>query len=244
MAGKKELSGNCEGSSITESQVREYLEAHPDFFHNTSFTERDLGEGVVDFQYHLLKNLQNNSKNLNMRYNLLVDYCRENLSIQTQIHNAVLSLMRTRGIEQLLEFLTIDLLSLFNLDVVRIGMETDAAFDTSYGEQNYSGIVFIDNGTTDMLFSGKLGNKNTLLIKDSDKFPIMGFSQIFANCEQQIKSYALLRLTPEHAAKNIILALGVREKERFHSGQGTELLNFFAQAVSLELDKYLDELTV
>ncbi len=227
--------------AITEGQVREYLETHPDFLHNIPAPKRDLGEGVEDFQHYLLKNLQSNSKSLQQSYDLLVDYCRENLSAQVQVHNAVLKLIRARSIEQLLELLTIDMLSVFGLDVVRIAMESDVPFDTSYGEQNYSGIVFIDSGTVDALF-GK--QKNVLLFADTGENLPIGFEQIFINCEQQVESCALLRLDSEMVDKHIILALGVRDKDRYHAGQGTELLHFFAQAVSLQLDKYLDDLTL
>ncbi|MEK6747083.1 MAG: DUF484 family protein [Pseudomonadota bacterium] len=238
MSRKKEL---VQEVAITEGQVREYLETHPDFLHNIPAPKRDLGEGVEDFQHYLLKNLQSNSKSLQQSYDLLVDYCRENLSAQVQVHNAVLKLIRARSIEQLLELLTIDMLSVFGLDVVRIAMESDVPFDTSYGEQNYSGIVFIDSGTVDALF-GK--QKNVLLFADTGENLPIGFEQIFINCEQQVESCALLRLDSEMVDKHIILALGVRDKDRYHAGQGTELLHFFAQAVSLQLDKYLDDLTL
>ena len=238
MSRKKELAHE---TAITENQVRAYLESHPDLLHNISAPKRDLGEGVEDFQHYLLKNLQNNSKTLTQRYDALVDYCRDNLSAQAQVHNAVLKLIRARSIEQLLDLLTVDMLSVFDLDVVRIAMESDVPFDTSYGEQNYSGIVFIDSGTVDALFGNQ---KNVLLFADAEVNPPIGFEQIFINCEQQVESCALLRLESEMVDKHIILALGVRHKDRYHTGQGTELLHFFAQAVALQLDKYLDDLTL
>ncbi len=238
MSRKKEL---VQEGGVTESQVREYLEAHPEFLSNIAPVKRDLGDGVEDFQYHLLKNLQNSSKTLSQRYDLLVDYCRDNLSAQSQVHNAVLKLMRTRGVEQLLEFLSIDMLSLFDLDVVRIAMESDVPFDTSYGDSNYSGIVFVPSGTSDILFSG---SRNVLLFADSNQNIPIGFEYIFVDCEDMARSCALLRLELEVMEKNIILALGVRHAERFHAGQGVELLHFLAQVVSLQLDKYLDDLTL
>ena len=238
MSRKKEL---VQEVAITENQVREYLEAHPDLLHNISAPKRDLGDGVEDFQHYLLKNLQTNSKSLKQRYDLLVDYCRENLSAQAQVHSAVLKLIRARSIEQLLELLTVDMLTVFDLDVVRIAMESDVPFDTSYGEQNYSGIVFIDSGTVDALFGSQ---KNVLLFGDTEENTPIGFEQIFINCEEQVQSCALLRLDSEMVDKHIILALGVRNKERYHTGQGTELLHFVAQAVALQLDKYLDDLTL
>ena len=238
MSRKKEL---VQEMDITEVQVREYLEAHPDFLNNIPAPKRDLGDGVEDFQHYLLKNLQTNSKTLGQRYDALVDYCRDNLSVQAQVHSAVLKLVRARNIEQLLELLTIDMLSVFDLDVVRIAMESDVPFDTSYGEQNYSGIVFIDPGTVDALFGE---HRNVLLVGDIEEEQPIGYEQIFVNCEEQVESCALLRLDSEMVDKHIILALGVRHKDRFHAGQGMELLHFLSQVVALQLDKYLDDLTL
>lgn len=238
MSRKKELLGEL---GISEAQVREYLAAHPDLLNHITPPKRELGEGIEDFQHYMLKNLQNNSKSLTQRYDLLVDYCRQNLSAQAQVHNAVLKIMGSHSLEQLLEILTVDMLSVFDLDVVRLAMESDIPFDTSYGEQNYSGIVFIDSGTSEVLFGA---NKNVVLVGDSEQEPPIGFEQIFINCEEQVQSCALLRLDSQMVDKHIVLALGVRYKERFHSGQGVELLHFLAQTVAIQLDKYLDDLTL
>ena len=145
-------------SDITAEQVRDYLKKHPDFLEDFTPPARDLGEDVVDFQHHLLKNLQKNSKSLKSQYELLVDYCRDNLSAQSQVHQAALKLMQARGLEKLLEVIAIDLVSLFDVDVVRLAMESDAPMDTSYGEEHYSGIVFIEPGIIDALFAGQKKN--------------------------------------------------------------------------------------
>lgn len=236
MSRKNELT---KATAVTEAQVREYLEAHPDFLADIPAPARNLGDGIIDFQHYLLKNLQNSSKTLTQRYDLLVDYCRENLSAQSQVHDAVLKVMAVCNVEQLLELLTVDMLGIFNLDVVRIAMESDMPFDTSYGELNYSGIVFVDSGTADALFGRQ---KNVLLFSDTEINPPLGFEQIFINCDEQIQSCALLRLASDMVDRNIILALGVRHKERYHTGQGTELLHFFAKSVAIQLDKYLGDL--
>ncbi|MEZ5691411.1 MAG: DUF484 family protein [Rickettsiales bacterium] len=238
MSSKQKLGQNID---ITESQVREYIRTHPDFLHNIPAPKRELGGGVEDFQHYLLKNLQNNSKNLSQRYDMLVDYCRDNLSVQSQVHDAVLKLIQFHDLERLLEFLTIDMLSIFDLDIVRIAIESDSELDTSYGEHNYSGIVFIDSGIADILFGN---HKNVLLFGDTEASEPIGFEQIFIDCEDLAASCALLRLDSQMVGKNIILALGVRHKERFHQGQGMELLNFMAKVIASRLDKYLDDLTI
>ena len=235
-------------SEITADQVREFLVKHPEFLKKNSdivadieAPERDLGDGVVDFQHYMVKNLQKDSKSLKSRYDVLVDFCRDNMSVQTQVHQAALRLIRTRSLEQLLEAITTDLLNLFDVDVVRLAMESDTQLDTSYGDQNYSGIIFIDPGMVDIA----LGiNKNVLLVGDCAANPPAGIEQIFADCEDMIASCALLRLNLDTVGKNVILAFGVRYKERFHSGQGIELLHFLAQIVAYQMDLYLGEMAI
>ena len=236
------------GEAVTAEQVREFLLKNPDFIKKNpdvvsdmAAPERDLGDGVVDFQHYMVKNLQKDTKALKSRYDVLVDFCRDNMSVQAQVHHAALRLIRTRNLEQLLEAITQDLLNLFDVDVVRMAMESDTRFDTSYGEQHYSGIVFIDPGTVDAALGVK---KNVLLVGDCTETPPVGIEQIFSDCEDLIGSCALLRLELETVGKNVILAFGVRYKERFHNGQGIELLHFLAQIVAYQMDMYLGEMAI
>jgi len=233
---------------ITADEVREFLKAHPEFLKNNldvvtdlAPPERDLGNGIIDFQHYMLKNLQKDSKALKSRYDVLIDFCRDNMSVQMQVHHAVLRLIRTRSLEQLLEVLTLDLVSLFDVDVVRLGVESESRFDTSYGEQNYSGIIFIDPGTVDRALGKK---KNVLLVEDCTAVRPPGFEQVFADCETMIESCAMLRLELDTVDRNVILAFGVRHKDRFHPGQGIELLHFLAQIVAHQLDMYLNDLAI
>jgi uncharacterized protein len=237
-------------SDLTADDVRDYLKQHPDFFKNNvdvmadlSAPERDLENGIVDFQHYLVKSLQKDSKAMKSRYDVLIDFCRDNMSVQQQVHKAVLRLMRTRSIEQLLEAVTIDLVSLFDVDVVRLAMESEAAplYDLKYSDQNYSGIVFIEPGMVDIALGKK---KNVRLEDDCSKKAPPGFDQIFADCADLIESCALLRLELEQVGRNVILAFGVRHKDRFHPGQGIELLNFLAQIVAHQLDIYLHDLSI
>jgi len=233
---------------ITADQVRSFLKNNPDFLiknpdvmGEVDAPERDLGDGVIDFQHYMVKNLQKDTKALRSRYDVLVDYCRDNMSVQTLVHQAALKLIRTRSLEQLLEVLTLDMVSLFDVDVVRMAMEAETRFDTSYGEQNYSGIIFIEPGVVD----DALGvNKNVLLVEDCQANMPAGFEQIFADCDDMIASCALLRLELETVGKHILLAFGVRYKDRFHPGQGIELLHFLAQIVAYQMDTYLHDLTI
>jgi len=230
----------------TPDQVREFLQKNPTFLRDNielllaESTERDLGEGVVDFQSFLVKNLQKSTDSLKNKYDVLVDFCRDNMSIQGQVHRAALRLIQARTLEQLLEVITQDLVSLFDVDVVRLAMESEAAetYESYYSDQNYSGIVFVVPGTVEYA----LGKKNINMIADTSEQVPIGFEQIFSDCESLIQSCALLRLELQLTGRPVILAFGVRYPDRFHPGQGIELLNFLGQIVAHQLDLYLHEL--
>jgi hypothetical protein len=232
---------------IGERKVLQYLRAHPEFLsrhpellESLVPPQRELGEAVVDFQHFQVKNLQKNTRSLQEKYEALVDFCRDNLSVQAQVHNAVLKLVEVRSLEQLLEVLTLDFLGLFDLDVVRLGIESEAAelYDTYYSEENVSGIVFIEPGGVEAALEGKAAR----LSANAQEEDIPAFGQIFADCEEMIQSCALLKLEMQEAPKAALLALGVRYADRFHPKQASDLLIFLAGVVAHQLDSYLKDL--
>jgi uncharacterized protein YigA (DUF484 family) len=236
-------------TELTSQQVRDYLVANPEFlaqnpdiFSAISPPERELGDGVIDFQSHMVKRLQKDSKALEDRYAGLVDFCRDNMSVQAQVHHAALRLIRARTLEQLLEVLTLDLVSLFDVDIVRLALESDTlTYDGGYQGDLASGIVFIPRYTVE----GAMGKKkNVLLVSDTQADPFAGFEHIFVDSTELVRSCALLRLKLDLVDKQVILAFGVRYPDRFHAGQGVELLSFLGNIVAHQLDTYMDELTV
>ncbi len=233
--------------SVEKDMVAEYLRAHPDFFqaHAELFEvmlppEVKHGGNVVDLQTHMVGKLQNGIKSLKTKYEGLVTSSRDNMSILHQVHEAVLSIMRAAGLDQLLEIIAMDLPARFGVDVVRLVLESDAgeAYETQFTEENASGIAFMETG----FIARAMGKeKNVLLIEDTAKQPLYGFEQIFVSCAGLVESAALLRMRLPSSQRFVMLAFGVRVKGHFYEGQGTELLSFFAQVVEHRLDECLNE---
>lgn len=231
---------------ITEAQVKAYLEAHPDFLSNNAEVlekllppDKHAGDSVADFQHFAIRRLQQEIQRMRGSYEQLVTSARDNSSVQQQVHRAIVGLIRARGLEQLLEVLTIDLVGLFNVDVVRLAMETDMVdmYEAHYSEDQYSGIVFIPAGLAD----AAMQDQDALLVADTDAEYIEGFDVIFSECTQLVRSCALLRLRLSHVPRQVILAFGVRHKEHFHAMQGVDLLQFLAVIVQERLDTCLME---
>ncbi len=233
-------------TEITQAQVKAYLAAHPDFLaKNPDVLEKLLppdkhaGDSVADFQHFAIRRLQQEIQHMRGSYEQLVTSARDNSSVQQQVHRAIVGLIRARGLEQLLEVLTIDLVSLFNVDVVRLAMETDMMdmYEAHYSEDQYSGIVFIPAGLVD----AAMGEQDAVLIADTDAEFVDGFDVIFSECTRIVHSCALLRLRLTHVPRQVILAFGVRHKEHFHANQGVDLLQFLAVIVQERLDTCLLE---
>ncbi len=233
-------------TEMTKKLVIEYLQAnpqflaeHPDLFEVLTPPEQQHGRGVIDFQYYAIDNLRRGMKRMKDRFQGLVVSARENLSVQQQVQQAVLSTIRAKNLEELLEVLTADLVRWFDVDVVRLAMESDMAgiYETYYNEQNYSGICFVPNGTANAVMLGD----HVRLISDTQAEPPIGFEMVFADCSSLVRSCALVRLELPTIGRPAVLAFGVRHADRFHPHQGGELLGFLGEVMSLVLDRCLTE---
>lgn len=229
----------------TRTEVAEYLRQHPNFLiENPDLLdalippERNHGRGVVDFQFYAIDHLRTATQKLKARFQRLITSAQDNLSVQHQVHQAALGLVRARTAEQLLEVITIDLSRLFAVDVVRLALESDVAglYDTYYPEQHYSGICFVPSG----IVRAALLKDHVRLISDTQLEPPIGFEMIFADCSSLVRSAALLRLDLEKSGKTALLAFGVRHTDHFEPQQADDLLRFLAQILSARLDDILE----
>ncbi len=233
-------------AEMTKKMVIEFLQGnpqflaeHPDLFEVLTPPEQQHGRGVIDFQYYAIDNLRRGMRKMKDRFNGLVTSARENLSVQQQVQRAVISTIRARNLEELLEVLTTDLVHWFDVDVVRLAMESDMAgiYETYYHEDNYSGICFVPNGTSNAVLLGE----SVRLIADTQGEPPIGFEMVFADCSNLVRSCALVRLDLPTIKRSAILAFGVRHADRFHPHQGGELLHFLGEVMTIVLDRCLTE---
>lgn len=234
-------------SSLTETVVLDYLQKNPNFLrHHPELLEvltppeLQTGHNIIDFQKFALGSLQQDMQSLKDKFNGLLGSARDNMSVQYQVHQAILQLLKARDLEHLLEVLTIDFLRYFDVDAVRLVIESDVAelYESYYGTDSYSGISFAPLMTVDEA----LGDGATIaLVSDCEMDPPYAYETIFAECSRLVRSCALLRIYLEKIGRTGILAFGVREVGRFHAHQGVELLQFLAQVVEWRLDQCLRE---
>ncbi len=229
---------------MTRQMVADFLRENPNFLvenpellESLMPPEANHGRGVIDFQFYAIDHLRSSSRKLKDRFHRLITSAQDNLSVQHQVHKAVLALVRSQTAEQLLGAITVDLANLFDVDVVRLALESDLAGlqDTYYPEHHYSGICFVPSG----MVKAALMNEHVRLISDTQAEPPIGFEMIFADCSNLVRSAALLRLSLDRTGKAAILAFGVRETDHFHHGQSADLLQFLGDVAAVKLDDTL-----
>ena len=219
---------------VTAAAVVAYLRAHPKFLARHPELFADLtppahrnGRNVLDMQSFIIDRLQSQIDEGRDREGELVSACRGNLSSQGRIHAAVLALMEARSLEELIETVTTDLANLLDVDVASLCVEASEA-DQLRAEgpaQGVAGIFMLEPGEVD----ARLGAERDCLLRGN----IIADGRLFGGGASLVAAEALVRLQFGKEGPSGLLALGSRDSERFHLGQGTELLSFLAAVLAL-----------
>jgi uncharacterized protein YigA (DUF484 family) len=235
-----EKPASAEEPGIAEAEVLDYLAGHPDFLgaHLELLAqlapERQSGDRIVDLQRFLVERLRGRADKLASEREQLIALARLNVKSQARVHRAVLSLMAAPSFEHLIQSATVDLPALLGLDVASLCIEATespiAGSPPPGGETQ--GVRLLEPGMVDQI----LGRGREMLLRAE----AAGERAIFGPAASLIRSDAVLRLRISAAVPDGLLALGSRKSQRFHPGQGTELLGFLARALECSIRGWLD----
>jgi uncharacterized protein YigA (DUF484 family) len=162
-APRKVLDAPPVADEAMESAIVAYLVEHPDFvqrhpalLHTLTPPSVDRGKGVVDFQRFMVARLQGDIDQLNIENTALIHTARANAHSQSRIHAAALALIEARGLGQLLEILTGDLMDILDVDVIAMVVESNGV---DLPHVAASGIRIVEPGAVDEW----LGRRDVLL---------------------------------------------------------------------------------
>ena len=210
-------------SRLADERVAAYLRRHPDFLvrhtdllGRLAVPSRSRGDGVVDMQVFLIERLQAELRTLKRQCETLVAGGRDYLACQNRIHAAVTLLIDATGLEHLVQIVTIDWLSILDIDVSVLGVES--------AERNgpaYAGVRCLEPKMVDEL----IGSGRACVTGEC--WPAV--LPLFGAAATLVRSHALLRLDLGDQVPDSLLALGSRRSDRFPDGQGGEILSFLAR---------------
>jgi len=229
-----------EPRELTDAQVVRFLRENPDFLERypqllsvirapeRQFEDADEAGGeVVDLQGAMLSRMRSELAQREKQSSELIDASRANLQSQNRVHAAVIAILSARSLDHMIEILTIDLAGLLNVDAVALCLEGGMVTPTSA-----QGVRVVPVGTIDKI----LDVSRTVSLREN----VEGDRRIYGEAAGLVRSEAMLRLSVREDAPCALLAMGSREPDRFHTGQGSELLTFLARILEHSIRTWLD----
>ena len=223
-------------SRRSASEVRAYLRRNPGFLSENpdllaTLTPPDArhGDEVVDMQLYMIERLQGEVARLRSYQGELIAASRTNMASQGQVHAAVLALLRARDLGHLVSIVTSDFLALLELEAVALCVEEGGA-ETALAADD--AVRTVPKGVVD----GIIGEGRDILLRAG----VTGDEAIFGATGAAVRSDALVRLRLADDGPAALLALGAEEEEKFHPGQGTELISFMAKSLEYCIGAWLN----
>lgn len=224
--------------ALRAEEIKAYLRAHPDFLlDNPELVEAltppavNGGGEVRDLQQYMVVKSREELRRLKEEQDALVDTSRANMTIQSQVHNAALTLVEARSFEHLIHLVTTHLAQVLDVDVVTICVE--AAENVPTGRAKTAGVYVLEpHGVDSRIGQGR----DVLLTNDVPADP-----EVFGPAAGLVRSQALARIRAGRRTPEGLLALGARDPGKFHSGQGAELLTFLTALLERLIRGWLDQ---
>ncbi len=176
--------------------------------------------GVADLGRVVRDRLLGEVRQLKQRERAFAHAARENLALMARAQSFVLSLIECADLNELDYKLAWEAPTALGVDSVRLYLE--GATPMIVSEAIHACAV----GLTDEL----LGDENDFTGQCSDRTGRTLYGK-------EVGSHALCRISVGDQVG--LLALAAREADMFHSGQGTEILNFVARAVEKRLGQWM-----
>lgn len=206
----------------------DFLSRNPDVLRMMTPPGRDFGDGVSDIQAAIIRQLRTDIDRLNARQDEIILTSRANLNTQGRVHECVLALLAAKSFEQAMQIITTDFAVMLDLDVVTLCVEAEKELPAPW---RMSGLRMLASGGVDATM-GK--NKLVRFQRDAPADP-----EIFGGGATLVRSAAFIRLDISEYTPPALIAFGARRPGKFHSGQGTELLNFLGRVVEHDVRLWL-----
>ncbi|MBI08330.1 MAG: hypothetical protein CMM55_02305 [Rhodospirillaceae bacterium] len=206
----------------------DFLSRNPDVFRMMAPPDREFGDGVSDIQTAMIGQLRTEISRLNARQDEIILTSRANLNTQSRVHECVVVMLAAKSFEQALQIVTTDFAVILDLDVVALCIEVE---EGSPAPLRMSGLRMLASGGVDATMGE---NKRVRLHSDAPADP-----EIFGGAATLVRSTAFIRLDISDYTPPALIAFGARRPGKFHSGQGTELLNFLGRVVEHNIRLWL-----
>jgi len=213
--------------AMDRALVRQMLMTNPDWVREDTellshLAAKPTAKGVADLGFVVREKLLGEVRDLKQRQQAIADHARNNLALLARAQTFVLSLMECANLDELDYKLAWEAPAALGIEKARLYLEGATPMIVS------EAIHACGNGLADEL----LGDENDFTGGCAPRTSRTLYGETMG-------SHALCRI--EAAGRTGMLALAAIEPDQFHTGQGTEILNFVARAVERLMDRWLSE---
>lgn len=230
-------------SSLSAQQVEDYLRQNPDFLRDVlpgiladmpsvsyqtlaaALPDRPLGDGVADFQSYALRHLRQESDELRVGFIEMIDNAKTNQVLQDCTHRAALRALQADSFAELARVVSDQFPQLLAVDVAMLCFEAGLPKSAAVYVQE------VPRGTFDLILGPEA---QTCLRPQVDHEPLL-----YGSHKNLVHSDALVRLPLSASYPSAILVLGSHYPETFFPEQGSDLLTFLADVVSICVDRWV-----
>lgn len=210
--------------------LKKFVLAHPDVVTSLRFpTESD--NGTTDFYAFRAHKLQKELEHLKTRNRLLIQTSTDNMESQQQIHQLALDILAAGSIKELLKTLRGYLNDQMDVDYTHLCVLEDAPLPRNIHNSHQT----VTRDTFEQIFADSTEPVVLrTLYEDEDK-------AIHGDWAESAASDGLLRLQTPQGDDIGFLALVSGQRDRFHPGQGAELLTFIARIIGHVMESWVTE---
>ena len=207
-----------------------FLEEHPELLEILTPPSERTGANVHDMQQFMLRRMGDEFGRLRGQFVELIETGRSNMTVQSQVHGAVLALLEARSFEHLIYLLTEELAPILDVDAVTICIEREG--EEAPARARTAGVYVLELHGVDSRIGQGL---DVLLVNDIPADP-----DVFGPAAGIVRSQALARLRCGKRAPSGLIAFGARDRRKFQPDQGADLLVFLARALERQIQGWLN----
>lgn len=202
-------------------------------------SDKNLGSKIVDLRSVAMQKMDGELKKLKRSNQQVIATAYENLVGMKQVHQVVLKSLEQKNFDEFITNLDTEACNILRVDCIKIGLETHSSLqNTDKYELKLSKLLdlypinFVDR----YISQGKNNSPDDVVLRPTPK----GSEQLYGKLSKNLKSEGCIKLTIGNRKIVGILALASKERKKFTTEQGVELLKFMGSVFERRISHWLN----
>ena len=202
-------------------------------------SDKNLGSKIVDLRSVAMQKMDGELKKLKRSNQQVIATAYENLVGMKQVHQVVLKSLEQNNFDEFITNLDTEACNILRVDCIKLGLETHSSLqNTDKYELKLSKLLdlYPINFVDTYISQGKNNSPDDVVLRPTPK----GSEQLYGKLSKNLKSEGCIKLTIGNKKIVGILALASKERKKFTTEQGVELLKFMGSVFERRISHWLN----